>query len=135
MSRVSTSSVPFHLPEFKPMPLFRRPAPFSHPEWVYEIKHDGFRALAYIENGSVRLVSRRGHVYRGFPVLCDSIRYDLKAADAILDGGILSLLLRLSVNCVSPCCCGSRRPSLQAKALSDGHLYRTIYVCEESLKK
>src|SRR5712691_1435651 len=54
------NSVPSQLPEFKPMPLFRRPAPFSHPEWVYEIKHDGFRALAYLENGSVRLVSRCG---------------------------------------------------------------------------
>jgi integrase len=27
------------------MPLTRRKEPFSHPDWVFEIKHDGFRAL------------------------------------------------------------------------------------------
>jgi len=43
------------------------------------------------ENRNVRLVSRRGHVYRSFPLLCDSIRHDLKAADAILDGEIVCL--------------------------------------------
>ena len=85
------------------MPLFRRPAPFSHPEWVYEIKHDGFRALAYLESGSVRLVSRRGHVYRSFPVLCDSIRHDLKAADAILDGEIVCLDLKVVPSSITCC--------------------------------
>jgi hypothetical protein len=24
-------------------------APFNHPDWVFELKYDGFRALAYIE--------------------------------------------------------------------------------------
>jgi len=43
------------------------------------------------ENRNVRLVSRRGHLNRSFPVLCDSIRHDLKAADAILDGEIVCL--------------------------------------------
>jgi hypothetical protein len=28
------------------MPLTRRLEPFSHPDWLLEIKHDGFRALA-----------------------------------------------------------------------------------------
>lgn len=32
-----------------PMTLIRQPAPFDDPEWIYEIKHDGFRALAVIE--------------------------------------------------------------------------------------
>jgi hypothetical protein len=31
------------------MPLVRIPEPFDHPDWVYEVKHDGFRALAYVE--------------------------------------------------------------------------------------
>jgi hypothetical protein len=25
----------------KPMPLARRSEPFSHPEWLFKIKHDG----------------------------------------------------------------------------------------------
>jgi hypothetical protein len=43
------------------MPLVRIPEPFDHPDWLYEIKHDGFRALAIIEGHRCRLVSRRGH--------------------------------------------------------------------------
>src|SRR5437763_5776828 len=29
---------------FQPMPLSRRPAPFDHPEWIFELKYDGFRS-------------------------------------------------------------------------------------------
>ena len=32
--------------------------PFDGPEWLFEIKWDGYRAVAFIENGKVRLVSR-----------------------------------------------------------------------------
>jgi hypothetical protein len=45
---------------FQPMPLSRRPAPFDHPEWVFELKYDGFRSLAVIENGRCQLNSRSG---------------------------------------------------------------------------
>ncbi|HWR34250.1 MAG TPA: hypothetical protein VN622_00080, partial [Clostridia bacterium] len=31
------------------------PEPFDHPAWIYELKYDGFRALAYIEDGRARL--------------------------------------------------------------------------------
>jgi len=31
------------------MTLTRRAQPFSHPDWLFEIKHDGFRALAKID--------------------------------------------------------------------------------------
>lgn len=34
------------LPPFQLLPLARRPEPFSHPEWLFEIKYDGFCALA-----------------------------------------------------------------------------------------
>jgi ATP-dependent DNA ligase len=32
--------------------------PFDHPDYLFELKHDGFRALAYIEEYDCRLVSR-----------------------------------------------------------------------------
>jgi ATP-dependent DNA ligase len=38
------------------MRLARRSEPFDHPDWIYEIKFDGFRALAYVESGKCRLV-------------------------------------------------------------------------------
>ncbi len=48
------------LPTFSPLPLARVPAPFDSPDWLFELKYDGFRALAYV-NGRVKLVSRRNH--------------------------------------------------------------------------
>ena len=42
------------------MPLVRRPAPFTHPDWLFEVKWDGFRAVAHIEDGRCRQVSRIG---------------------------------------------------------------------------
>jgi len=32
--------------------------PFDHPDYIFELKHDGFRAIAYLENGECKLVSR-----------------------------------------------------------------------------
>jgi bifunctional non-homologous end joining protein LigD len=32
--------------------------PFDDPDFIFELKHDGFRATAYIESGVCRLVSR-----------------------------------------------------------------------------
>jgi bifunctional non-homologous end joining protein LigD len=31
--------------------------PFDHPDYLFELKHDGFRALVYLERGECRLVS------------------------------------------------------------------------------
>jgi ATP-dependent DNA ligase len=46
-----------------PMPLVRIPEPFDHDQFVFELKHDGFRALAVIRGHHGELISRRGHVY------------------------------------------------------------------------
>ncbi|MGE5613366.1 MAG: DNA ligase D [Bacillota bacterium] len=34
-------------------------------DWLYELKYDGYRIIAYLENNSVRLVTRNGHDYTG----------------------------------------------------------------------
>jgi bifunctional non-homologous end joining protein LigD len=47
----------------EPMRLSRRPQPFDHAEWIFVLKLDGFRALAYIENGEGRLVSGNGNTF------------------------------------------------------------------------
>jgi hypothetical protein len=41
------------------MPLSRRPAPFDHPEWVFELKYDGFRSLAVIHAQSLETMVGR----------------------------------------------------------------------------
>jgi hypothetical protein len=47
---------------FQPMPLSRRAKPFNHPEWLFELEYDGFRALARLERNKGQLdhVERSG---------------------------------------------------------------------------
>ena len=73
------------------MPLGRRAAPFDHPDWIFELKYDGFRALAYIQDGKAQLISRRGNPFKSFSTLCDAIGRELKADAAIVDGEIVCL--------------------------------------------
>ncbi len=51
------------LPELKPLDLIQVSAPFDDPDFLYEVKFDGFRALAYVEKGHCELVSGKGHTY------------------------------------------------------------------------
>ena len=37
------------LPKMTPMRLDQQANPFDHPEWLFEVKFDGFRSLAYID--------------------------------------------------------------------------------------
>jgi bifunctional non-homologous end joining protein LigD len=54
---------------FQPMPLSRKLVPFDHPESIFELKYDGFRSLAFIENGRCQLISRNGHPFNSFTEL------------------------------------------------------------------
>lgn len=72
------------------MRLARLRKPFSDRGWIYEVKHDGFRALAYVEDGTCRLVSRNGNVFASFAGLAQSIA-DLIKQPALLDGEIVCL--------------------------------------------
>src|SRR5687767_13669828 len=71
---------------WRPMPLLRVPEAFDHPEWLFELKHDGFRALAIIERDSCRLVSRNGHTFAQWPHLCRELAHTVNAECAVLDG-------------------------------------------------
>ncbi|HZT05976.1 MAG TPA: DNA ligase D [Chloroflexota bacterium] len=67
------------------------PEPFSHPDWIFEPKLDGVRAIGFMAEGSVRLVSRRGlDVARQYPeIAADLARRGLR--EAALDGEIVAL--------------------------------------------
>jgi len=73
------------------MALYRRPDPFDHPDWIFEIKHDGFRGTAYVENEHARLLSRRGNQYKSFGELSGWIARHLEVEDAVIDGEICCL--------------------------------------------
>ncbi len=60
-------------------------------DWTYEIKFDGFRALALVENGGVRLLSRNEKdLGEKFPEIADAVAR-LKVRSAVLDGEIVAL--------------------------------------------
>jgi bifunctional non-homologous end joining protein LigD len=58
-------------------------------EWLYEIKHDGYRALAFKDAKDVRLVSRNKKAF-DYPQLLDALKL-LSAEHFILDGEIAAL--------------------------------------------
>jgi bifunctional non-homologous end joining protein LigD len=68
----------------------RRPEPFDDPEWLFDLKYDGFRALCYLEQGRSRMVSRSGNLMTRFEGLGDQIVASLDVSDAILDGEIIA---------------------------------------------
>jgi bifunctional non-homologous end joining protein LigD len=70
--------------------LGRLDAPFDHQDWIFELKYDGWRALAYIAGGSCRLVSRNGNAFKRFADLCAAIAATIQG-NAVLDGEIACL--------------------------------------------
>ena len=44
------------MPQIEPMRLSRILAPFDNPDFVFELKYDGFRSLAYIADARCSLV-------------------------------------------------------------------------------
>ena len=70
------------------MRLSRRSEPFDSDEFVYELKVDGFRALAHLEGGKGELISRNGNTFRGFADLATWLASHLRVGSAVLDGEI-----------------------------------------------
>ena len=73
-------------------PCLPRPAekPPSGPEWIHEIKHDGFRLIVHREASDVRLITRNG---RDFSDRFPSIRLAaaaLTVQSCIIDGEVIA---------------------------------------------
>ena len=65
--------------------------PFDDEDWLYEIKWDGYRALAFLDGKSVRLVSRnQNDLTAAYPEL-HAIPDCIQARAAVLDGEIVAL--------------------------------------------
>jgi bifunctional non-homologous end joining protein LigD len=73
------------------MPLLKRRSPFDHPDWLFELKLDGFRALARVEHGRTSLISRNGNTFASFEPLQQNIGASLPNDSAVLDGEIVCL--------------------------------------------
>ncbi len=65
--------------------------PFSDPDWLFETKWDGVRAICFIKNGRARFVSRNQlEMTPQYPELIN-IADCVNASEAILDGEIVAL--------------------------------------------
>ncbi|HEV2117935.1 MAG TPA: non-homologous end-joining DNA ligase [Terriglobales bacterium] len=65
--------------------------PFDNPQWLFEIKWDGYRSLAFLDGGKARLVSRnQNDMTSQYPELRD-LPGHVRARTAILDGEIVAL--------------------------------------------
>jgi len=84
--------------------------------WISEIKFDGYRLLAWIDNGTVKLVTRNGHDWTDrLPAVAHEVG-KLRVHTALLDGELVALDASGM----------SSFPTLQ-QALSDGHDERLHY--------
>jgi bifunctional non-homologous end joining protein LigD len=65
--------------------------PFDDPTWLFEIKWDGYRAVSFIQNGKVRLVSRnQNDLTARYDELHDLPKF-VQGKNVILDGEVVAL--------------------------------------------
>ncbi len=73
---------------FAPMLAKEADAPFNDADWIFEMKWDGYRAIAEISKTNVSLYSRNGNTFdASYPIIVDALK-QLKI-NAVLDGEII----------------------------------------------
>jgi bifunctional non-homologous end joining protein LigD len=77
-------------PRFDTAQLSLVRTPFDDPDFLFELKHDGFRALAHIWDGNCELISRKRNAYKSFQALRDNLA-KLKVQNAVIDGELVCL--------------------------------------------
>lgn len=72
----------------KPMLATQVKGPFDHPDWLFEVKWDGYRAIAEVRDGNVSLYSRNGISFdKKYVPVVEALRKF--GFDAVLDGEIV----------------------------------------------
>ena len=80
------------MPAFiEPMTATLADGPFNNPDWLFEVKWDGYRVQAHIRDGHVALYTRRGlDAAQYFPELAGEPTW-IDARQAIVDGEVVAL--------------------------------------------
>ena len=64
----------------------------SGPDWLFEVKWDGYRALGYVRAGEARLVSRNGNDLTGrFPAVARALALAVRSPECVVDGEVCAL--------------------------------------------
>jgi bifunctional non-homologous end joining protein LigD len=78
-----------HVRDIELMLAETRAQAFTKPDWIYELKYDGYRLLAALEGGEPRLLTRNKHDATGaFPEIVSALRH-LPFDNLILDGEVV----------------------------------------------
>jgi len=76
--------------DLKPMLATLIDEPFDDPDWIFEIKQDGYRAIAEVQNGAVQLYSRNNKSFnRQFAPVLRSL--ESIPGEAVFDGELVAL--------------------------------------------
>ena len=71
-----------------PMLCTRTREPVDNPDYLYEVKWDGYRIISYVKKGQVRMDSRSAKDYtKRYPVLTTALRE--LGHDAVIDGEVV----------------------------------------------
>jgi bifunctional non-homologous end joining protein LigD len=63
--------------------------PPSGPNWIHEIKHDGYRLMARRDPASIRLLTRNGHDWANhFPLIVEAVN-QLTVRSVLIDGEVV----------------------------------------------
>jgi len=85
LKKASKSKMPAGI---KPMLATLVDKPFDDPEWLYEVKWDGYRTLGFIRKGKAELLSRNNKSFtKKYYPIADSL--EKWTTDAVIDGEIL----------------------------------------------
>ena len=77
-------------PDIRPMLATLTDKPFDDPDWIFETKWDGFRAVAVVAPGKAKLYSRNGlDISRKYPSIVDALAKIKESA--VLDGELVAL--------------------------------------------
>ena len=80
---VLRASPPGFIEPCLPSPADRLP---SGPDWVHEIKHDGYRLMARRDPAGIRLLTRNGHDWSPrYPLIIEAVN-QLKVRSVLIDG-------------------------------------------------
>src|SRR5437773_11657810 len=74
--------------DLHPMRLSRRSAPFNSDDFIFELKIDGFRSLAFVENGQCDLLSRNESTFQNVKHFTQWSVENVGVAKAVLGGEI-----------------------------------------------
>jgi bifunctional non-homologous end joining protein LigD len=84
----SKAPMPHHI---QPMLATLVDTAFDDKDWLFEIKWDGYRAIAFVDNGQARLVSRnQNNLTSQFHEVAEAVTH-VHARTAILDGEVVAL--------------------------------------------